>query len=270
MLKTVASPTILAALLALGLTSMPAQAQLARTFVSSAGNDANDCSRFAPCRTFQIAHDKTLASGEITVLDPGGYGAVIINKGISIINDGVGEAGVLVSGGNTGITINAGGFDVVSLRGLTVKGLGLNFGGGTGIVVNGNGFVSIENCVVRDMSGTGIVFQPNGTSSLAVSNTIAANNDNGMIVLPTGSGTVKAVFNRVELYGNRQGLAAVGAGAGTVDVTVTDSVASHNRDAGFFSTSIVAPTTLTVIRSVAFNNATGVASFNPRAMLRIT
>src|SRR5215472_8190898 len=121
-----------AGLLALGISIAPAHAQLARTFVSSFGSDANDCNRATPCRTFQRSHDNTLASGEITVLDAGGYGSVTINKNISIINDGVGEAGILVSGGNNGITINAGSNDVVTLRGLTIKGIG--FGGGNGIV----------------------------------------------------------------------------------------------------------------------------------------
>src|SRR3954454_21274585 len=106
----------------------PAHAQLARTWVSSLGADANDCNRLTPCRTFQRAHDQTLDLGEISVIDAGGYGAVTITKGISIINDGVGEAGLLVSGGLNGITINAGSNDAITLRGLTVKGIG--FGGG--------------------------------------------------------------------------------------------------------------------------------------------
>src|SRR5437016_2861744 len=131
--KIARSFPLLPGLLALAWQIAPAQAQLARTFVSAAsGNDINDCNRLTPCRTFQAAHDKALANGEITVLDPGGYGAVVISKTISIINDGVGEAGVLVSGGATGITIAAGASDAVSLRGLTVKGIG--FGGGNGIV----------------------------------------------------------------------------------------------------------------------------------------
>src|SRR5262249_49417128 len=71
------------------LGAAPAQANLARTFVSPVnGNDANDCNRLTPCRTFQRAHDNTFDQGEITVLDPGGYGAVTITKSVSIINDG--------------------------------------------------------------------------------------------------------------------------------------------------------------------------------------
>src|SRR5262249_57260493 len=82
----------------------PAQAQLSRTFVSAAtGNDGNNCDRPTPCRSLQGAHDKTNSDGEITVLDPGGYGGVVITKSISIVNDGVGEASVLVSGGVNGI-----------------------------------------------------------------------------------------------------------------------------------------------------------------------
>src|SRR5215472_9793769 len=103
------SPLLAACLLALAAHSAPAHAQQARSFVSGLGNDGNapNCVRTAPCRTFQVAHDNTLANGEITVLDPGSYGAVTINRTISIINDGVGEAGTLVSGGGTGITVNA-------------------------------------------------------------------------------------------------------------------------------------------------------------------
>src|SRR5262249_9155782 len=77
---------VLFGLIGLCLLIRPAEAQLARTFISSLGNDANDCQRLTPCRTFQGAHDKTLANGEITLLDPGGYGAVTITKAISIIN----------------------------------------------------------------------------------------------------------------------------------------------------------------------------------------
>src|SRR5262249_17164813 len=113
---------VLTSVFALCLAAAPAEAQLARSFVSAAiGNDANapNCNRPTPCRSFQIAHDNTLDKGEITVLDPGSYGAVLIVKNISIINDGIGEAGILVSGGNTGISVNAAGASV-SLRGLTI------------------------------------------------------------------------------------------------------------------------------------------------------
>src|SRR5262252_3995562 len=109
MMKPTCRLTAIAVLLAACLAAVPAQAQLSRTFVSAAvGNDANNCDRPTPCRTFQGAHDKTNDLGEVTVLDAGGYGLLTITKSISIVNDGVGEAFILVPDGTIGITINGG------------------------------------------------------------------------------------------------------------------------------------------------------------------
>src|SRR5467141_2396265 len=77
----------------------PASAQATRTWVSGVGDDANPCSRTAPCKTFAGAISKTAAAGEINVLDPGGYGAVTITKSISIDCSEV-FGSVLVSGTN--------------------------------------------------------------------------------------------------------------------------------------------------------------------------
>src|SRR5262245_28339322 len=277
MLRTKNTSTWFAIVLAIGLHGVPAHAQLARTHVSGVnGNDANDCNRLTPCRTFQKAHDSTLAAGEITVLDPGGYGALTITKAISIINDGVGEAGTLVSGGLAGITINAGPSDAVSLRGLTVKGIG--FGGGNGIVFNSGKSLTIENCVVRSLTGDGVVtgfgiqFIPSTGSTLAVSNTLVADNGtSGILVRPIISlDSVRAVFNRVEAYNNGgDGIAVSRFGpGGPVNVTVTDSISAQNGT-GFAVSSPIGTPSLMVVRSVAANNGTGLAVTGVSATMRI-
>src|SRR5271165_5166220 len=104
------------------LVSGTAHAQATRTWVSGVGDDANPCSRTAPCKTFAGAISKTATGGEIDVLDPGGFGALTITKAITIDGTPV-IAGVLVSGTN-GITISAGANDLVILRGLDIDGLG--------------------------------------------------------------------------------------------------------------------------------------------------
>src|SRR5262249_59046911 len=77
----------------------PAHAQATRTWVSGVGDDANPCSRTAPCKTFAGAISKTAAAGEIDCLDPGGFGAVTITKSITIdCSETFGS--VLVSGTN--------------------------------------------------------------------------------------------------------------------------------------------------------------------------
>src|SRR3569833_2644167 len=92
------------AVLAIGLilpflASAPASAQATRTWVSGVGDDANPCSRTAPCKTFAGAISKTAAAGEINCLDPGGFGAVTVAKSMTISCE-AGTAGVLVSGTN--------------------------------------------------------------------------------------------------------------------------------------------------------------------------
>src|SRR5947208_448114 len=88
-----------------------AQAQATRTWVSGVGDDANPCSRTAPCKTFAGAISKTAVGGEISVLDPGGFGAVTITKAITINGDGT-LAGLLAATVN-GIIVNAGASDDV-------------------------------------------------------------------------------------------------------------------------------------------------------------
>jgi hypothetical protein len=99
------------------LASAPANAQATRTWVSGVGDDANPCSRTAPCKTFAGAISKTAAFGEINVLDPGGFGAVTITKSISIRSDHI-EAGVLVSGTNGIVVSLPAATDRVLLEGL--------------------------------------------------------------------------------------------------------------------------------------------------------
>jgi Right handed beta helix region len=274
---TIAKTMIVATVLALGLQCGAAQAQLARTFVSAAtGNDTNDCNRATPCRTFAEAHTKTLPNGEITVLDPGGYGAVTITKTISIINDGVGEAGTLVSGGLNGITIAAGPGDAVSLRGLTVKGIG--FGGGNGIVFNTGRSLTIENCAVRNLTGAapigyGIKFFPNPAgagSDLAVSNTFVADNQSDGILVQPALGLVRAVFSHVHVHGNGgNGIAVISGFGGSVLATVADSLASSNGQGGGATGFFAERAQLMVARSVAANNFYGLFAKGFNATLRV-
>src|ERR1700685_738577 len=82
LVRTIAIVAGLFCTLAIGVGS--AQAQATRTWISGVGDDANPCSRTAPCKTFAGAISKTAAGGEIDCLDPGGFGAVTITKSITL------------------------------------------------------------------------------------------------------------------------------------------------------------------------------------------
>src|ERR1700730_2740754 len=117
------------------LASAPAHAQASRTWVSGVGDDANPCSRTAPCKTFAGAISVTTAGGEINCLDPGGFGAVTITKAISIICESD-EAGVLAAGAT----------DVVFLKGLDFEGLGTGL---IGINFTSGAALHVENCIIH-------------------------------------------------------------------------------------------------------------------------
>src|SRR5450432_3019155 len=133
----------------------PAQAASNRAWVSGHGADQTGCGApTAPCRSLQYAHDNAVAAGgEIDILDPAGYGAINITKAVSIVNDGVGTAGVQASSG-AAITVNlpAGGVgtETVFLRGLNVD--GVQKSGAIGIDILSAQSVTIVNCVVRHFS----------------------------------------------------------------------------------------------------------------------
>jgi hypothetical protein len=166
-----------------------AHAQATRTWVSGVGDDANPCSRTAPCKTFAGAISKTATGGEINTLDPGGFGGVTITKAITIAAEGTGEAGVLVSGTN-GIVVNAPPGSMVNLRGLQIEGLGTGL---SGILVLG-GDVHIENCTIRNFRGNpgvGINSQANVASRVFVSNSTIVGNNVGIQSTPiSASGIV--------------------------------------------------------------------------------
>src|SRR5262245_10548241 len=108
------------------LASAPAHAQAFRTWVSGVGDDANPCSRTAPCKTFAGAISKTQVNGEINCLDPGGFGAVTITKSITIDCHEI-FASILNSGTN-GINIPFDSFKAADVR-KTVRLRNINFNG---------------------------------------------------------------------------------------------------------------------------------------------
>lgn len=169
---------ISAATVAVAMGVVPANAQATRTWVSGVGDDANPCSRTAPCKTFAGAISKTAAGGEINVLDPGGFGGVTITKSITIKSVAV-EAGVLVSGTN-GIIVNAGVADTIILDGLDIEGLGtglngINFLAGLNLIVN--------NCTINRFATNGIrIASTTANSRTVIKNTfLTGNGTNGNV-----------------------------------------------------------------------------------------
>ncbi len=132
-------------------------AQANRTWVSGVGDDANPCSRTAPCKTFAGAISKTAVGGEINVLDPGGFGAVTITKSITI--DGKGTLGHILSPLVNAIVIASTADMTVTLRNLSINGIGT---GTNGIKITVPSNVHIDNCTINGISA------PSGSNGNAI------------------------------------------------------------------------------------------------------
>ena len=166
--------TIAAALAGLAVAMLmgaaPASAET-RTWVSAVGDDANPCSRAAPCKSFAGALARTDHCGEIDALDPGDFEGLTITEGVTIDGGGGQVASVEAVGGN-GITINVTdpACTRVIIRNLRIQGLapapvgGLGSPGINGILVLA-GNVLLEHDDIENFSNdcvsvqTGTAFQ---------------------------------------------------------------------------------------------------------------
>jgi hypothetical protein len=225
-----------------------------RTFVSTTGSDSNACSITLPCRGFAKAITVTDAGGELVVLDSGGYGAVTVDKNVTILSPAGVYAGISVFAAQDGVTVTAPATKVV-LRGLTINGQG----GNNGIKVLA-GEVHAENVVISNMAQAGIAVS--GGSAVRISGTVSRSNADGLRVAP-GAGSVSVLVRDSEFSGNATsgiGVSPVGAGlaalvtierasvtkngvgisvgpggGGSATVVVTQSVTSENTGAGVSS-----------------------------------
>lgn len=236
----------------------PAVAQVSRAWVSGHGTDQAGCGApVNPCRSLQYVHDHIVsAGGEIDILDPAGYGAINITKSISIVNDGVGTAGVQTTSGEA-ITVNAPG-GVVYLRGLNID--GVENAGSDGVLFSQGASLSIRDCVIQHFVHQGIFLQvTSGTASVSVINTTVSENS-GFGILENGltNATINFVFDHIVAQRDETGLAVAGAGSPTFQVTLTNSLFANNLAHGV---SLIAPagTMLAVVDQITstLNGANG-------------
>lgn len=278
------------------LWSAPAAAQATRTWISGVGDDANPCSRTAPCKTFQGAISKTAAGGEINCLDPGGFGSLTITKSISLICDNT-ESGVLVAATNAFIINST--TAVVTISGFDFEGLGqTGVAGVNGIYIVDAAVVHIRNTRIRGFrNGYGINFQPqNANSQLFVDNVTIS--ESGGSATPTASGginispaagrtanatitnsqivdntnvgiradttgivgsVINASVDRVTLSNNGVGiLAKAPNGTGTVKLMLTDSQIILNTGQGLIANGTATSANARVGNTTITNNGTGI------------
>jgi hypothetical protein len=230
MSRYLASTALAALFLCAAATFSPkaAHAQATRSWVSGLGDDANPCSRTAPCKTFAGTISKTAAGGEINAVDPGAYGAVTITKAITI--DVHGSTGGVLNTGTHGIVVNAGVTDDVVLRGLDIF-------GGTG-----------AGCGYGGLSGVRVL----KARSLRIEDSRIARQQKAVELAPTSA--VNVLVNRVDMSDNcTHGVQVAPGLGGVVAATVQDSTITNSGTA----VSVADNGTAWLTRTTIFANALG-------------
>jgi hypothetical protein len=261
---------------ALACATTAAFGQATRTWVSGVGDDANPCSRTAPCKTFAGAISKTAACGEIDVLDPGGFGAVTITKPITI--DGMGMYASILAAGTNGININiaagdiagcpAGSAHVVTLRHLAINGAGSGLIGINAISVDE---LHVEHLFVfgfRAGSALGLSFHPSQPAGLYVHDSVFTDILNqGISIVPGPASTVNASIKNTKMSQNGGGMLLTD----NAYATVTDSVAAGNGGYGFQVSASSAYAKLHLDRTVVNDNGVaGVRTDGALAVIRLS
>lgn len=211
------------------------QAQI-RTWVSGVGDDLNPCSRTAPCKTYAGAIIKTAKDGEISTLDPGGYGIVTITKSITINGGGAGSGyGSILGTLGSGVVINI--TDPADVR-KSVRLDWLNINGGStgsdGIRFLAGNTLHVSNTLIDGFTGDGIdadFSAPHGTATtLIVENTRIRNCGGNGIRTDAFSGAdkINATIANVWVTKCNIGVNFVNGTLGTV----SDSTVSHNNSHG--------------------------------------
>lgn len=205
----------------LSFVSIITMAQATRTWVSGVGDDANPCSRTAPCKTLAGAISKTATGGEINILDPGGFGAVTITKSITI--DGGGVIGSILSSATNGIIINAPD-GLVTIRNFSINGAGSTLGI-NGIRVIAVKKLIVENCILTNFSANGIDVNTTSAADIAISNVTIHNASAGISIVGPGSSTGSAGFTVIDRC-HIQGILNSGISISSGTATVGNSVIS--------------------------------------------
>lgn len=269
------------ALLLFLFSSLLARASAAKTYVSVNGNDGNasvSCPAATPCRSFNTALSVTSPYGEIVAVDSGDYDPVTVTQSVTIKAAPGVDATILPLWG-AAITITAGAYDIVVVRGLNMD--GLNYAD-AGIRFTAGGVLNIENCSISHFIDNGITIEAAGNVNIKDTEVVNAST---AIRLQSPTGVIHASIDRVHLdnssftglYAGENSQATIrnsiltsggyygiqaGDYVGSTDLNVEDCVIQG------FSTGIIAgdgggggTAIVRVAHSTIANNSTGLTTF---------
>lgn len=221
---------------------------LFRAYLASTGNDANPCTRAAPCRLLPAAIAAVQDSGEIWILDSANYniGTVVFDRNVNVVAVPGVLGSIVARAANAdtlvvpdGVTVGLRNLDFTAFAGDTFL-----TGQGIGVSTTGTGKVYVEDCRFTGLRAAGIFVQGPGSATV-----------------------MRSTFR-----GNGSGITA----SGRPSVVVVDSTFLDNSTAVFSTVTAPGANTLSVTRSVIRGSTAGILLSVPtplaatRSVLRVT
>jgi len=243
--------------------AMMAQAQATRTWVSGVGDDVNPCSRTAPCKTYAGAISKTAKDGEISTLDPGGFGTITITKSITINGGGAGQGygSILAAGVAQGVLVNI--TDPADIRKtVRLNWLDIN-GASTG--TNGVRFLSgnalyIENTNIDGFTGDGVnvINNPVAVQNLIMRNVTIRNCATNGVNISNSAGTANATVLALDNVMITRSGNNINAGNGARGQISNSYLGLSNPGSGINASQGTSPSQIAVNDTTIVGNATGI------------
>lgn len=233
-----------------------AHGQATRTWVSGVGDDANPCSRTAPCKTFAGAISKTAANGEISVLDPGGFGAVTITKGMRI--DGKSFVSSILAAGVNGVIINT--TQRVTLANIQINGASTGL---DGVRILNAQSVTLDNVDIAGFTGDGIEVASTGATNIQVEvlNSTITNNTGACIRANAAVASIPLTVSNTYLGNSGIGLIARdGVTASVTNSTISNNTTGVQADLAAF---------VNLDRTNITSNGTGISSAANGSVIRL-
>jgi hypothetical protein len=219
------------------LLASTAQAQLFRTYLSGAGNDANPCTLPQPCRLLPAALNAVSSGGEVWMIDSANYNtsAVTIDKSVSILAVPGVIGSFVAQNGGPALQITANGL-TVALRNMAIGRVATAAVGTHGVLMTGDSSLTIEDSVIDRLPQNGVRVQ--GTGSLHLLNTFVRLSGSYAVLVLDGA---EATIVNANIVNNNGGIGVVSNQASrTSRASISDSFISGVDNAGIRSATTVA------------------------------
>jgi hypothetical protein len=260
MMRAIAKLFVVAVALAPLLLSLPAAATQQVLYVSSTGNDANNCTSAAqPCASVGNAlldlssttggvvsciggTGPTNSTGAVELTTP--FELTIDCPGGTMVGNGANVFGLELIGAN----------QVLKIHHLTFN-LANTASGSSAISIQGSGSLILEDCVFENGSGVALDITPNGPFNLVIRNSRISDSGSGILLKPAAGGSINATLDHVTIANNAGGGIKIDTTNGPVTTDITDSVVSTNAGNGINAVGGANQNMVSIKNSVIAKNA---------------